>query len=62
MSGALNFVFQWGKKARPEGNAIIQKALAEDRHVLLEHEAKQLIKLHGAPLLWAGWPGQKRML
>ncbi|MCF8126638.1 MAG: acetate--CoA ligase family protein, partial [Desulfotignum sp.] len=44
-----NFVLNWREKARPEGNAVIQAALAEGRHVLLEHEAKQLIKLHGAP-------------
>jgi acetate---CoA ligase (ADP-forming) len=44
-----NFVFNWREKARPEGNAIIQAALAEGRRVLLEHEAKQLIQLHGAP-------------
>ncbi|MFU8769241.1 MAG: acetate--CoA ligase family protein [Desulfotignum sp.] len=44
-----NFVFNWREKARPEGDTIIQAALAEGRHVLLEHEAKQLIQLHGAP-------------
>jgi acetate---CoA ligase (ADP-forming) len=44
-----NFVLNWREKARPEGNAVISAALAEGRHVLLEHEAKQLIKLHGAP-------------
>ena len=43
-----NFVLNWREKAKPEGDAIIQAAMAEGRHVLLEHEAKQLIKLHGA--------------
>ncbi|MFH2057282.1 MAG: acetate--CoA ligase family protein [Pseudomonadota bacterium] len=44
-----NFVFNWGAKARKEGQQIIEHAKQEGRHVLLEHEAKQLIKLHGAP-------------
>jgi len=46
--GKTNFVFNWRAKARPEGRQIIEKAETEGRHVLLEHEAKQLIKLHGA--------------
>ena len=44
-----NFVFNWRAKARKEGQQIIEHAKQEGRHVLLEHEAKQLIKLHGAP-------------
>jgi acyl-CoA synthetase (NDP forming) len=44
-----NFVFNWRAKARKEGQQIIENAKKEGRHVLLEHEAKQLIKLHGAP-------------
>lgn len=44
-----NFVFNWGARARQEGRQIIETAQKEGRHVLLEHEAKQLIKLHGAP-------------
>ena len=44
-----NFVFNWRANARKEGVQIIEKARKEGRHVLLEHEAKQLIKLHGAP-------------
>ncbi|SDU21442.1 acetate--CoA ligase family protein [Desulfobacula phenolica] len=44
-----NFVFNWRSKAKPEGNQIIDNALKEGRHVLLENEAKELIKLHGAP-------------
>ena len=43
------FEFNWGAKAVPDGRTIIENALSEGRHVLLEHEAKQLIQLHGAP-------------
>ncbi|MCK5350805.1 MAG: acetate--CoA ligase family protein, partial [Desulfobacula sp.] len=44
-----NFVFNWRAMARKEGVQIIENARKEGRHVLLEHEAKQLIRLHGAP-------------
>ncbi|WP_299979643.1 acetate--CoA ligase family protein [Desulfobacula sp.] len=44
-----NFIFNWRAMARKEGVQIIENARKEGRHVLLEHEAKQLIKLHGAP-------------
>ncbi len=44
-----NFVFDWRAKAKTEGQQIIDNARKEGRYVLLEHEAKQLIKLHGAP-------------
>ena len=44
-----NFVFDWRAKAKEQGVQIIENAKNEGRHVLLEHEAKQLIKLHGAP-------------
>jgi acyl-CoA synthetase (NDP forming) len=44
-----NFVFNWGAKAKKEGAKIIENAGKEGRQVLFEHEAKQLIKLHGAP-------------
>ncbi len=44
-----NFVLNWRAKARAEGAQIIENALKEGRHVLLENEAKKLIKLHGAP-------------
>ena len=43
-----NFVFNWGAKAKPEGRQLIDDAFAQGRHVLLEGEAKQLFKLHGA--------------
>ena len=44
-----NFVFDWGAKAKPEGTAIIDQALQQGRTALLESEAKQLVRLHGAP-------------
>ncbi|MDM8537202.1 acetate--CoA ligase family protein [Desulfobacterales bacterium HSG17] len=43
-----NFELQWRKKAVPEGKAIIKNALDQGRNVLLEHEAKKLLQLHGA--------------
>ncbi|SLM32832.1 SucC2 [Desulfamplus magnetovallimortis] len=45
-----NFLFNWGAKAKKSGVDIINKARSENRRVLLEHEAKQLIKMHGAPV------------
>ena len=45
-----NFVFKTGVKAKPEGRKIISNALNEGRQGLLEHEAKRLFKLHGAPV------------
>ncbi len=45
-----NFQFNWGEKAVPEGREIIENALAEGRSALLEHEAKKLLKLQGAPV------------
>jgi acetyltransferase len=47
--GKTNFVFNWRAKAKTEGQKIIENARKEGRNVLLEHEAKKLIKLHGAP-------------
>jgi acetyl coenzyme A synthetase (ADP forming)-like protein len=44
-----NFVFNWRAKAKKEGVQIIENARKEGRHILLEHEGKSLIKLHGAP-------------
>ena len=46
----VNFVFNWGAKARPAGKRIIETAKREGRNLLLEHEAKALLKLHGAPV------------
>ena len=44
----MNFVMNWGRKARNEGQAIFKKARAEGRTFLLEHEGKQLLQWHGA--------------
>ena len=41
-----NFIFNWGKKAKKQGQKIIANAKAEGRRSLLENEAKQLLKLH----------------
>ncbi len=43
-----NFVFDWGAKRKVKGEKIIMTACAEKRKALLEHEAKELIRLHGA--------------
>jgi len=45
-----NFVFNWGAQTKAEGLKIIDTALEEGRHSLLEHEAKRLLRLHGAPV------------
>ena len=45
-----NFVFNWNARAKPEGRKLIDNALAQGRLALLEGEAKQLFKLHGAPV------------
>lgn len=45
-----NFVFNWKAKAKKGGDRIIAKARQENRRSLLEHEAKMLIKMHGAPV------------
>jgi acetyltransferase len=45
-----NFVLKWREKAKPEGEEIVGSALCEGRRVLLEHEAKRLLGLHGAPV------------
>ena len=45
-----NFAFEWGSKAVPKGKAIIEKALASGSKALLEHQAKRLLALHGAPV------------
>lgn len=46
--GKTNFVFNWRAKAKKTGEKIIAQAKSEGRRILLEHEAKKLIKLHGA--------------
>ena len=45
-----NFVFNWGARTKPGGTEIIESALTDGRHVLLEHEAKRLLGLHGVPV------------
>jgi acetyltransferase len=44
----VNFVMDWGAKARPEGRHLISQARKENRRLLLEHEAKALLRIHGA--------------
>jgi acetyl coenzyme A synthetase (ADP forming)-like protein len=41
------FVFSKGKKAKPRGREIFQRAREEGRTALFEHEAKELMGLHG---------------
>ena len=45
-----DFVFNWGAKAIPEGRQIIDSVYQQGRTALLETEAKQLLRLHGAPV------------
>ncbi len=45
-----NIQLDWGAKAVREGQEIIDNALAEGRNALLEHEAKELLRLQGAPV------------
>lgn len=42
-----NFVFKWGAGKKRKGQEIISRAKKENRQVLLEHEAKKLLHLHG---------------
>ncbi|MBU1056663.1 MAG: acetate--CoA ligase family protein [Proteobacteria bacterium] len=46
----INFIFNWRQKAKPEGTNIINTAIKENRRYLLEPEAKQLLRIHGAPV------------
>jgi acetate---CoA ligase (ADP-forming) len=43
-----NFVFNWGAKAKPEGQQLIDTVYQQGRTAFLEAEAKQLFRLHGA--------------
>lgn len=45
-----NFLLNWGEKAKPKGEKIIQKAESESRNVLLEHEAKGLLQTQGVKI------------
>ncbi len=46
----MNFTLDWGRKAKKEARRILDSALKEGRKALLEHEAKRILKLHGAPV------------
>ncbi len=46
----VNFVFNWRAKQKPEGRAIIERARTQGRRFLLEPEARNLFRLHGAPV------------
>ncbi len=43
-----DFVLNWEAKAKPEGQQIIDSVYQQDRTALLEAEAKQLLRFHGA--------------
>ena len=45
-----SFVMNWGAKTKSEGVNIIETVRKENRKFLFEHEAKQLLKIHGAPV------------
>ncbi len=45
-----SFQLNWGSKAIPEGQRIIDSALAEGRKALLEYEARKLFRLQGVPM------------
>jgi acetyltransferase len=45
-----NFVLHPGRGARAEGERIVRRAREAGRAVLLEHEGKGLLALHGAPV------------
>jgi acetyltransferase len=44
-----NFVLNWETKAKTEGRQIIRAARKDGHTSLLEHEAKRLFAIHGAP-------------
>ena len=46
-----SFRLNWGSKAIPEGQRIIDSALAEGRKALLEYEARKLFRLQGVSML-----------
>lgn len=43
----VDYQLNWEKNAIPAGQEIIDKALAENRTTLMEHEAKELLNMHG---------------
>jgi acetate---CoA ligase (ADP-forming) len=48
--GKTNFDLNRGIKAKPAAKRIIATAHAEGRRFLMEHEAKKILELHGAPV------------
>jgi len=44
------FALNWGARANPEAEAIFRTVREDGRRALLEHEAKRLFALHGAPV------------
>jgi acetate---CoA ligase (ADP-forming) len=46
--GITNFIMDWGAKAKPEAQSIISNARRQGRQILLEHEGKRILHLHGA--------------
>ena len=46
-----NFVFKWRANAKPEGREILDNALKDKRYNLSEYDAKELLRLHGAPVI-----------
>lgn len=46
----VNFNFNWGAKAHPAAEDLIQTAAKQDRQALFEYEAKEILALHGAPV------------
>nr|HON80289.1 acetate--CoA ligase family protein [Spirochaetota bacterium] len=45
-----NFVLNWSSKAKVECQKIISNAMLEGRNALLEHEAREILRQHGAPV------------
>lgn len=45
-----NFFFNWRAKEKPEGRKIIEHARDQGRRFLIEPEAKELFRIHGAPV------------
>ncbi|VVS95440.1 acetate--CoA ligase family protein [Desulfoluna spongiiphila] len=45
------FEFNWGAKAKKKAVRIIQNARTEGRRYLFEHEAKEVLRSHGAPAM-----------
>lgn len=46
-----NFVFKWRNNAKPEARKVIDNALKDKRYNLSEYDAKELLRIHGAPVI-----------